>query len=120
MQRSNILESCLFNFSKLFIHKLTNMKVLSNPFKSLSAILFLSLIHTMVSAQNSTSSSTTKSSSTITTETTTVEPWVWIVGAAVLIIIIVVLVRGKSGTRTESGTTDKVTYTKKVSREDNV
>lgn len=99
------------------------MKPLTNPIKSLSAILFLSLIHTIVSAQDSTSSSTTtRSSSSVTTETTGVEPWVWIVGAAVLIIIIVALVRGNSSGRSkaEAGTTDKVTYTKKVSREDNV
>lgn len=98
------------------------MKHLNSPtsFKSLAAILFLSFVNTLSWAQDSTSTKTTTSSSkTISTETTTVEPWVWIVGAAVLIIIIVALVRGNSGGGKSAGTTDSVTYTKKVSREDN-
>jgi len=88
--------------------------------KSLSAILFLSLLSISGMAQDSTSTSTTtKSSSSVTTETTTVEPWVWIVGAAVLIIIIVALVRGNSS-KISAGTTDRVTYSKKVTSEDDV
>jgi hypothetical protein len=88
--------------------------------KSLLAILFLIFLCNSGMAQDSTSTSTTtKSSSSVTTETTTVEPWVWIVGAAVLIIIIVALVRGNSS-RASAGTTDRVTYTKKVTREDDV
>ena len=86
--------------------------------KSLSAILFLNVVALATMAQDSTSTSTTRTSRTVTTETTTVEPWVWIVGAAVLIIIIVALVRGNSSRA--AGTTDSVTYTKKVTREDDL
>ncbi len=86
--------------------------------KNLYAILFLSLTTFMANAQDSTTTSTTtRSSKSVTTETTTVEPWVWIVGAAVLIIIIVALVRGNSS-KPAAGTTDRVTYTKKVEREE--
>ena len=46
------------------------------------------------------------------------QPWVWVVGAAVLIIIIVLLTRGSGGR--SAGTTDKVTYTKQVTREDDL
>ena len=97
------------------------MKKLSLSFKEIGFIFMLTIISAMASAQDSAATSSTTSSSTqITTETTTsfVEPWVWVVGAAILIIIIVALTRG-SGTRS-SGTTDKVTYTKHVSREDDV
>lgn len=95
-----------------------HLKSITN-LKSLSAIIYLSLIAMVSFAQDSTSTSTTtRSSRSVTTETTTVEPWVWIVGAAVLIIIIVALVRGNSSR--SAGTTDSVTYSKKVSRKDDV
>lgn len=88
--------------------------------KSLYAILFLAFNSAMVYAQDSSSTSTsTRSSSSVTTETTSVEPWVWIVGAAILIVIIVALTRS-SGSKTSAGTTDRVTVTKKVERENDI
>lgn len=97
------------------------MKTLKlSKLKSLYAIIFLAFNSAIVFAQDSSSTSTsTRSSSTVTTETTTVEPWVWIVGAAILIIIIVALTRS-SGSKTTAGTTDRVTVTKKVERENDL
>lgn len=96
------------------------MRTLTNQInlKHVCAILFLSFTTFMANAQDSTTTSTTtRTSKSVTTETTTVEPWVWIVGAAVLIIIIVALVRGNSS-KPAAGTTDRVTYTKKVERKE--
>lgn len=88
-------------------------------YKNFVAILTLAFISTTVWAQDSTATSTKSTSTNVTTETTSyVEPWVWVVGAAVLIILIVLLTRG-SGSRS-AGTTDKVTYTKQVTREDDL
>ena len=88
-------------------------------YKNFVALVLLTFISTMAWAQDSAATSTTTSSSQVTTETTSfVEPWVWVVGAAVLIIIIVLLTRGSGGR--SAGTTDKVTYTKQVTREDDL
>jgi fucose permease len=93
---------------------------ISSACKNIAALLTLTLISTITWAQDSTATSATSSSSKVTTETTSyVEPWVWVVGAAVVIIIIILLTRG-SGKSRAAGTTDKVTYTKQVSREDDV
>lgn len=89
-------------------------------YKSIVTFVILSMISTMTWAQDSTVTGTTSSSTKVTTETTSyVEPWVWVVGAAVLIVIIVLLTRGNSSSKA-AGTTDKVTYTKEVSKEDNL
>lgn len=99
------------------------MEQLTKNSKLILTAVALSLINTLVLAQDSSSSSSsvTSSSTTVTTtETWYAQPWVWIVGAAILIIIIVALTRGNGGndgTR-GNGRVDKVTYTKKVSRED--
>ena len=45
-------------------------------------------------------------------------PWVWIVGAAVFIILLVALTSG--GRKSSSGSTDKVTVTKTVTRDTDV
>lgn len=42
-------------------------------------------------------------------------PWVWVVGAAVFIILLVALTSGRS--RSSSGSSDKVTVTKTVTRD---
>ncbi|HXI01040.1 MAG TPA: hypothetical protein VNI52_12290 [Sphingobacteriaceae bacterium] len=94
---------------------------ITSTYKSIVALFMLSIVTTMAWAQDSTASSTTSSSSRVTTETTTgVEPWVWVVGAAVLIVIIVLLTRGSGGSKVVADRTDKVTYTKEVSKEDNL
>lgn len=88
-------------------------------YKNWLALVVLTIISTITWAQDSTATSTTSTSTNVTTETTSfVEPWVWVVGAAVLIILIVLLTRG-SGSKS-AGTTDKVTYTKQVTREDDL
>jgi hypothetical protein len=46
-------------------------------------------------------------------------PWVWVVGAAVFIILLVALTSG-GRSRSSSGSTDKVTVTKTVSRDTDV
>ena len=78
----------------------------------------MSFMTTLALAQDT--SRTITSHSTVTTTETTwyAEPWVWAVGAAIFIIIIVALVRGNDSSRSSAGRVDKVTYTKKVSRED--
>ncbi|HCN83088.1 MAG TPA: hypothetical protein DIT07_05625 [Sphingobacteriaceae bacterium] len=86
-------------------------------YKLIVASVMLSFMNAAVFAQDST---VTKSHSTLTTTETTwyAEPWVWALGAAILIIIIVALVRGGGSSRS-GGTVDKVTYSKKVERDDN-
>jgi hypothetical protein len=85
-------------------------------YKFIVASIMLSFISAVAMAQDS----TVTSHSTVTTTQTTwyAEPWAWALGAAILIIIIVALTRGGGSSR-NGGTVDKVTYTKKVSREDN-
>lgn len=83
-------------------------------YKFIVASIMLSFISAVAMAQDST---VTTHSTTTTTETTWyAEPWAWALGAAILIIIIVALTR--SGGSSGGGSVDKVTYTKKVSRED--
>ncbi len=95
------------------------MKKIFNPqiYYFLFSLIVLSFYNAISFAQDSASSSSTTTTST-TQQTTTVQPWVWIVGGAVLLLIIIALVRGNSGGR--GGThTDKVTYTKTTSSDDN-
>ena len=95
-------------------------------YKTLLTFLMISFLQAMAWAQDSSgggSTSSSSNSSTTTSTTTTTQdwytqPWVWVVGAAVLILIIVALVRSNSSG--SAGTTDKVTYTKKVERDDTV
>lgn len=94
------------------------MKKVFNPkfYQYLFAMFVLSLTQVIAFAQDSTSSSSTTTTTT-TQQTTTVQPWVWVVGGAVLLLIIIALVRGNSGG--SAGRTDKVTYTKTTSSEEN-
>ena len=78
--------------------------------------IVLSMIQFISFAQDSTASSSTTTTTTQQT-TTSVQPWVWVVGGAVLLLIIIALVRG--GGSKNAGRTDKVTYTKTTSSEDN-
>ncbi len=82
----------------------------------IATFILLSVVQLISFAQDSTAST---SSTTTTTQqsTTTIQPWVWIVGGAVLLLIIIALVRG--GGSKGSGHTDKVTYTKTTSTDDN-
>jgi hypothetical protein len=70
-----------------------------------------------VSGSSSGSSSTTTSSSTQAANDWYTQPWVWVVGGIILLLIIIALSRGGRSSR---GTTDRVTYTKRVTKEDNV
>ena len=62
--------------------------------KHVGAVLFLSLLQTLVWAQDAGSDVNVK----ITKETTTwyTQPWVWIVGGAFFILLLVALLRGNS------------------------
>jgi hypothetical protein len=84
----------------------------------LFSFIMLSLTRAIAFAQDSAaaSGSSTQSTTTTTEQTTTVPPWVWIVGGAVLLLIVIALVRGKGSAAAH---TDKVTYTKTTSSEDN-
>jgi cell division protein FtsW (lipid II flippase) len=104
------------------------MKHLTRAFnyKTLLTFLMISFLQAMAFAQDSTGGTSSSSSNSSTSTTTTTEthdwytqPWVWIVGGAVLLLLIVALVRSNSSS-SGSGTTDKVTYTKKVERDDTV
>ena len=90
---------------------------LQNSVFLLSLILF-NLVQQFVYAQDSTgSASSSQTTSTATQSTTTIPMWAWVVGGAVLLIIIIALIsRGGSG---GGAHTDKVTYTKTTSTEDN-
>jgi hypothetical protein len=131
MERSILLRELNFLFKLLLeslgtianynltLIKMKNL-ILTTAHKFSIVLLVLTNLSMLVFAQDSTASSTTTSSSRVTTETTSfVEPWVWVVGAAVLIILIVLLTRGSSSSRA-AATRDKVTYTKEVSREDDL
>jgi len=84
----------------------------------LVSYVMLSLAGVYVFAQDSTASSGSSSQTTTTTEqTTTVQPWVWVVGAVVVLLILIALLRGKKAA--PASHTDKVTYTKTTSSDDN-
>ncbi len=92
-------------------------KILNSQFYIfLCSFLTLMLAQVLAFAQDSASSSAVTTTTT-TQQTTTIQPWVWIVGGVVLLIIIIALARGKSGSG--GSHTDKVTYTKTTSAEDN-
>ena len=80
-------------------------------YKTFATLLMLSLLQTIIWAQDSTVST---SRTTTTTEQTTwyTQPWVWVVGGAVFLLLIVALVRSNSSSGTGASRTDKVTYTK--------
>ena len=103
------------------------MKTLTKAttFKTLIALVMLSMVQTIAWAQDS-ASSVTESVKKSTTSTITEEniwygePWVWVVGVAVLIIIIVALTRGNSSTTSSAGRTDTITHTEKTTRETDI
>ncbi len=82
---------------------------------SLYSFLTLAFVHLLVFGQDSTASGS-QTTTTTTEHTVTVQPWVWVVGGAVLLLIIIALVRGGGSGGSH---TDKVTYTKTTSSEDN-
>jgi hypothetical protein len=82
----------------------------------LSLIIF-NLIQQFVFAQDSSgTASSSQTTATTTQSTTTIPTWAWVVGGVVLLIIIIALISrsGSGGTHT-----DKVTYTKTTSSDDN-
>ena len=89
----------------------------SQAYIFLFSFIMLSLTRAFAFAQDSAASSTQQTTTTTTEQTTTVQPWVWVVGGAVLLLIIIALVRGNKGGGTAH--TDKVTYTKTTSTDDN-
>ena len=80
-------------------------------YKTFATLLMLSLLQTIIWAQDSTVST---SKTTTTTEQTTwyTQPWVWVVGGAVFLLLLVALLRSNSSSGTSDSRTDKVTYTK--------
>ncbi len=82
----------------------------------LTTFILLSVMQLISFAQDSSGSSST-TTTTSTQQTTTIPSWAWVVGGAVLLIIIIALVRGNSSKG--AGHTDKVTYTKTRSTDDN-
>ncbi len=93
------------------------MKQLINfRFKAILLLMVAAFYKTIAIAQDSTTKITEQVNKTTTETSTQIEPWVWIVGGAVLILILVALLRGNKS----SGTTDKVTVTKTVSRDTDV
>ncbi len=90
-------------------------KIISLQFYySLFTIILIFFCNAIAFAQDSAVSSSTTTTTT-TQQTTTIQPWMWVVGGIVLLLIIIALVRGNSG----ASHTDKVTYTKTTSKEDN-
>ena len=90
----------------------------AHGYKLIVASALLSFMSAVAMAQDT--ATTSSSHTTVTTTETTwyAEPWAWALGAAILIIIIIALTRG-GGSSKNGGTVDKVTYSKKVEREDN-
>ena len=82
----------------------------------LLSLMIFGLIQQTLFAQDSTASSSQTTSST-SVSTTTIQPWVWVVGGVVLLIIIIALV--SRGSSRGGAHTDKVTYTKTTSSEEN-
>ena len=66
------------------------------------------------SSNGSASSTKTTTTTTHTQNTMAIQPWMWIVGGIVLLIIIIALLTGKNKNTVSS---DKVTYTKTVERD---
>ncbi len=93
------------------------MKKIISPqfYYSLFTLILICFYNALAFAQDSASSSSTTTTTT-TQQTTTIQPWVWVVGGVVLLLIIIALIRGNSGGASH---TDKVTYTKTTSKEDN-
>jgi glucan phosphoethanolaminetransferase (alkaline phosphatase superfamily) len=90
------------------------MKQLINlRFKTFILLLMAAFYKITAFAQDSTIQTTQQVNKTTTETSTHIEPWVWVAGGAVLIIILVALLRGNKS----SGTTDKVTVTKTVTRD---
>ncbi len=84
---------------------------------ALYSIIFLSFVQAIVYAQDSSGSSgSSQTTSTTTSSNTIFPPWVWVVGGVVLLIIIIAVARGNSGPKAH---TDKVTYTKTTTSDDN-
>ncbi len=81
-----------------------------------ATFILLSVMQLISFAQDSTVSASTTTTTTQQT-TSTIPVWVWVVGGAVLLLVIIALVRG-SGSKGVSHT-DKVTYTKTTSKDDN-
>ena len=89
----------------------------SRAYIFLFSFIMLCFSRALVFAQDSAASASSSTSTTTTMEhTTTVQPWVWVVGGIVLLLIIIALVRGKGS---PASRTDKVTYTKTTSSDDN-
>ncbi len=86
----------------------------STTFKHFLCAGFLALVSAITWAQDTTSSSVT---TTTTTKETTwyASPWVWVAGAALFILILVAIMKG--GSKTSSGSSDRVTVTKTVRRD---
>lgn len=82
------------------------------------SFIMLCLFRVISFAQDSAASSgSTQSTTTKTEQTTTVQPWVWVVGGVVLLLILVALFRKNKSDATTH--TDKVTYTKTTTSDDN-
>lgn len=104
--------------------KSSKMKNVVKPvtLKMLIILVVFYFIQASLWAQDSTGSSTTTttSSTTIKNDTTWyTSPWVWIVGAAVFILLLVALLGGNKN-KSSSGSTDRITVTKKVERDTDV
>lgn len=88
-------------------------------FKSIVTVIVFSLLQTVLWAQDNTESTTTSHSSVSVTGNDQsnwyTQPWVWIVGAAVFILLLIALLRGGGSSASR---TNKVTYTKTVSTDD--
>jgi hypothetical protein len=82
--------------------------------KQLFGILILLMAQTVAWAQDSISTTTT---TTRTSETWYMSPWVWVAGGLVFILLLAAILRGGSS---NSGSTDRVTITKTVSKDSDV
>lgn len=93
-----------------------HLKAVSAIRYSLLCLVFF-LTQSLLWAQaDSTISSTTTTKTTQETTTWYSSPWVWVAGAALFILLLAAILKG-SGGRSSSGTSDKVTVTKTVSRD---
>jgi ABC-type Fe3+ transport system permease subunit len=96
----------------------------ATTFKSFVTFLLLSLVQTIVWAQDSTTSSTTTRSTDVKitegSENWYASPWVWIIGAALFILLLVALTRGGGRRGSDTTSSDRVTVTKTVKRDTDV